>query len=48
MSESRNGMAIANQRIAEEAVARTGFLDLGGLSLTELPAEFYALRHLGN
>jgi internalin A len=39
MSEPLDGLAIAQQRIAEEAEARTGFLDLGGLGLTELPPE---------
>ena len=33
------GLAIARARIAEEARARTGFLDLGNLSLTEWPDE---------
>ena len=46
MSEAFDGMAIARQRIAEEAKARTGFLDLGGLRLTELPPELFQLRHL--
>jgi internalin A len=46
MPQPFDGLAIARQRIAEEAKARTGFLDLGGLRLTELPPELYLLRHL--
>jgi len=40
------GLAIARARIAEEARARTGFLDLGMLSLTEWPEELWELGHL--
>ena len=40
------GLAIARARIAEEARARTGFLDLGNLSLTEWPEELWELGHL--
>ncbi len=46
MAEAFDGLAIARQRIAEEAEARTGFLDLGGLGLTALPPELFRLRHL--
>ena len=46
MSAPFDGMEIARQRIAEEAEARTGFLDLGGLGLTALPPELFELRHL--
>ncbi len=46
MSDAFDGLAIARQRIAEEAEARTGFLDLGGLGLTALPPELFRLRHL--
>ena len=46
MADAFDGLAIARQRIAEEAEARTGFLDLGGLGLTELPPELFRLRHL--
>lgn len=41
-----DGLAIARQRIAEEAEARTGSLDLGMLGLSELPEEMFALKHL--
>lgn len=41
-----DGLAIARQRIADEADRRTGFLDLSQLGLTELPAEMFELRHL--
>jgi len=40
------GWAIALRRIACEAEARTGALDLGMLELTELPKELFALAHL--
>ena len=46
MTESFDGQSIAEQRIAEEAVRRTGFLDLGGLGLTVLPGSLFALGHL--
>ena len=46
MSEAFDGESIARQRIAEEAEQRTGFLDLGGLGLTTLPAELFGLTHL--
>ncbi len=46
MSEQTDGPAIARQRIAEEAEAQTGFLDLGMLGLTELPEELFRLKHL--
>ena len=46
MSHDQDGLAIARERIAEEARARTGFLDLGTLGLDELPAELFALPHL--
>ena len=39
MADTFDGLAIARQRIAEEAEARTGFLDLGGLGLTALPPD---------
>ncbi len=39
-------MRRARTRIAEEAVRRTGDLDLGGLDLTQLPPELFELRHL--
>ena len=45
-SEDFDGPGIARQRIAEEAERRTGFLDLGNLGLTELPADLFRLRHL--
>ena len=41
-----DGLAIARDRIAEEAKRRTGSLDLGGLGLTAPPAELLELRHL--
>ena len=46
MSSDPEGWAIALRRIAVEAVARTGALDLGALGLMELPEEAYALTHL--
>ena len=46
MSSNPKGWAIALQRIAHEAEARTGALDLGMLGLTELPKELFALAHL--
>ncbi len=46
MPEAFDGDSIARQRIAEEAERRTGFLDLGGLGLTALPAELFGLKHL--
>ena len=42
-----DGLVIARERIAEETRARTGFLDLGQLGLTELPEELFTLRHRG-
>jgi internalin A len=41
-----DGLAIARARIATEATAKTGFLDLGTLGLTDLPEELFALAHL--
>ncbi|NEW99350.1 leucine-rich repeat domain-containing protein [Rhodopseudomonas sp. BR0G17] len=41
-----DGLAIARERIAREAEAQTGVLDLGGLGLSELPEELFALKHL--
>ena len=38
MPDAFDGLAIARQRIAEEAEARTGFLDLGGLGLSRASA----------
>jgi hypothetical protein len=46
MADTFDGLAIARQRIAEEAEARTGFLDLSGLGLTVLPPELFRLRNL--
>jgi Leucine-rich repeat (LRR) protein len=46
MSQQSDGMITACQRIAKEAKARTGFLDLGGLGLRALPPALYCLRHL--
>ncbi|HME24943.1 MAG TPA: leucine-rich repeat domain-containing protein [Acetobacteraceae bacterium] len=46
MSEPFDGLELALMRIAEEAEARTGFLDLGGLGLVTLPPELFRLRHL--
>ena len=40
------GIDIARARIAEEAVAKTGFLDLGQIGLIHLPDELFALSHL--
>ena len=41
-----DGLTIARQRIAQEAVERTGFLDLGRLGLSTLPDELLQLKHL--
>ncbi|MGO9420528.1 COR domain-containing protein, partial [Roseiarcus sp.] len=46
MAEASEGERIALERIAREADERTGFLDLGMLSLTELPAALFGLKHL--
>ncbi|HKM53432.1 MAG TPA: hypothetical protein VJY33_08475, partial [Isosphaeraceae bacterium] len=49
MPSHPEGLAIARARIAEEKEKRTGFLDLGGLGLTELtelPEELFELEHL--
>ncbi len=45
---SEQGMCIARERIALEAKARTGYLDLGMLGLETLPDELFDLRHLRN
>jgi internalin A len=39
-------ITIAEARIAEEAAARTGSLDLSGLGLPYLPESLFSLRHL--
>ncbi len=44
--EKPDGMTIARQRIAEEAEARTGKLDLNGLGLERLPDSLFDLTHL--
>jgi internalin A len=46
MAAASDGERIALERIAKEAEERTGFLDLGMLGLTELPAELFKLKHL--
>ena len=46
MSSNPEGWAVALRRIAHEAEARTGALDLGTLGLAELPEELFALMHL--
>src|SRR3954447_12588927 len=46
MTNDAEGLAIARKRIAEEAHARTGTLDLGRLGLAALPEELFALTHL--
>jgi internalin A len=46
MPPSNEGHAIAIARIADEKNNRTGFLDLGGLGLTEVPVELFELEHL--
>ncbi len=40
------GWKIALERIAAEKEARTGFLDLGQLGLTEPPESLFDLEHL--
>ncbi len=44
--KDKDGITIALERIAKERDERTGFLDLGCLGLTDLPAELDALDHL--
>ena len=46
MTAPKDGPAIARQRIAEEAEARTGTLDLCNLGLHGLPEELFDLTHL--
>jgi len=46
MSDSFDGMAEAQRRIAEEAERRTGRLDLSGLGLADLPENLFELAHL--
>ncbi|SUS04594.1 Leucine-rich repeat (LRR) protein (fragment) [uncultured Defluviicoccus sp.] len=46
MSRKTEGERIALERIAEEAEARTGSLDLGMLGLKALPEALFALKHL--
>ena len=46
MSGETDGERIALERIAEEAEARTGELDLDWLGLSELPEALFALKHL--
>src|ERR1041385_170851 len=41
-----DGVKIAIDRIAREAIDKTGFLDLGRLGLIELPTEMLDLQHL--
>lgn len=43
---NRVGLRFAQERIAREAVEKTGTLDLGRLGLTELPPEVQTLEHL--
>jgi internalin A len=46
MTQELDGVHIARERVALEAKARTGFLDLGKLGLTALPEELFHLQHL--
>ena len=46
MSDGAGGIAEAGRRIAEEAVRRTGRLDLRNLGLRDLPEELFRLTHL--
>ena len=46
MSGETEGERIALERIAEEAEARTGELDLDWLGLSELPEALFVLKHL--
>ena len=46
MASNPEGSKIALERIAQEAKARTGKLDLGMLGLTELPQELFRLTYL--
>jgi internalin A len=45
MSDS-HALRIARARISRESDALTGYLDLGQLGLTELPAQLFDLKHL--
>jgi internalin A len=40
------GIRIARERISKELAEQTGFLDLGGLGLEDLPEELATLKHL--
>lgn len=46
MTQDLDSLRIARERIAAEAVARTGSLDLSDLRLTALPTELSCLDHL--
>jgi internalin A len=46
MTQELDEIHIARERVALEAKARTGFLDLGKLGLTALPEELFHLQHL--
>jgi internalin A len=46
VAAASEGEKIALERISKEADERTGFLDLGKLGLTELPAGLFELKHL--
>src|SRR5438477_6896372 len=46
MTDACDGISVARERISQEARARTGFLDLGQLGLSKLPAELFGLTHL--
>ena len=46
MAGTSEGERVAREQIAWEADERRGFLDLGRLGLTELPAELFGLKHL--
>jgi len=46
MRPEADGLSIARVRILAERENRTGFLDLGRLGLTEVPAELFDLIHL--
>ncbi|MGE0642463.1 MAG: COR domain-containing protein [Nitrospira sp.] len=41
-----DGILIARRLIAEEREKKTGFVDLGNLGLTEIPAELFELTHV--
>jgi internalin A len=44
--EEFDSISVTHERISQELIAQTGFLDLGRLGLTSLPEELFRLTHL--